>query len=271
SFSGDGLLQHGEAAIERAVAQARRFVAEGADCLDVGGMSTRPGHALVDVEEELARVIPVIRALAQEVNVPISVDTFRAKVAQAALAAGAHLLNDVWGLRFDPDLAAIAAQAFAPLIVMDNRMQPADPAYAAAVQAAQHGPSQGDLIQDIRQQLAVALAKAEAAGLPRWLQIVDPGIGFGKTLEQHLELIRRLDELTAWGYPLLFGPSRKSFIGKVLGDLPPEQRLEGTLSACVMAIERGANLLRVHDVQAIARGARFADAVLRPKAAKTEG
>lgn len=265
SFSGDGLLQYGEAAVEMAVTQAKRFVAEGADCLDVGGLSTRPGHALVSVEEELARVVPVIHAIAQEVAVPISVDTFRAEVARAALHAGAAMLNDVWGLRFDPTLAQVAAQACVPLVIMDNRTQPADPAYATTVQAAQHGLSQGDIVHDIRQQLTAGLARAQSAGLPRWLQILDPGIGFGKTLEQHLELIRRLNELTAWGYPMLLGPSRKSFIGRLLGTLSPEERLEGTLSACVLAIERGANILRVHDVLHVARTARFTNAALRQK------
>jgi dihydropteroate synthase/2-amino-4-hydroxy-6-hydroxymethyldihydropteridine diphosphokinase len=262
SFSGDGLWQYGEAAITQAVAQAQRLVAEGADCLDIGGLSTRPGHSLIGVDEEMARVLPILRAVVQAVDVPVSVDTFRPEVAQAALAAGAAMINDVWALRFDPALAALAAQAHVPLVLMDNRMQPADPAYAAAVQAGAHPPAQGDIVQAVRGELAAALDRAAAAALPRWLQVVDPGIGFGKTLAQHVALIRRLDELAASGYPLLFGPSRKSFIGRLLGDLPPDQRLEGTLSACVLAVARGANLVRIHDVQAVARAVRLADAVV---------
>jgi dihydropteroate synthase/2-amino-4-hydroxy-6-hydroxymethyldihydropteridine diphosphokinase len=266
SFSGDGLMQYGGRAIEMAVAQAQRFVEAGADCVDVGGQSTRPGHELISPEEEMARVVPAVEAISEQVQVPVSIDTFRAEVASAALQAVKQnaplLLNDVWGLRFDPALAAVAAQAYAPLLVMDNRVQPADPAYAARVQAERYGPSSGDLILDIRQQLAEAAAHAQAAGLPRWLVMVDPGIGFGKTTEQHLALLRRLGELCAWGYPVLIGPSRKRFIGKVLGDLPVEERLEGTLAASVLAVERGANVLRVHDVRAAVRAVRFAEAVL---------
>lgn len=262
SFSGDGLLQDGNAVVDRAVAQAQQLVAEGADCLDVGGQSTRPGHTLVSVDEEIARVTPVIRALVETVDVPISVDTFRSEVARAALDAGARMINDVWGLRFAPDLAEVAARAYVPLAVMDNRMQPVDSDYAHIVGAAR--PVEGDLIQDIRRQLAAALARAQAAGLPRWLQIVDPGYGFGKSLAQNLALIRRLDELAAWGYPLLIGPSRKGSIAKVLGDLPHDELMLGTISACVLAAAHGASLLRVHDVGPVARAVRFADAVMRP-------
>lgn len=267
SFSGDGLMQFGERAVAMAAEQAQRFVDEGADCVDVGGQSTRPGHALVSAEEELARVVPAVEAIAKEVRVPVSVDTFRAEVGRAVLEVGSPemppMINDVWGLRFDPDLATIAAQAYAPLVIMDNRVRPADPAYAARVQAERYGPSRGDLIEDIRAQLAEAAGYAIAAGLPRWLLMVDPGIGFGKTVAQHLELLRRQGELAAWGYPLLIGPSRKSFIGNVLGDLPAEERLEGTLAASVLSVERGANVLRVHDVRAAVRAVRFTEAVLR--------
>lgn len=174
------------------------------------------------------------------------------------------MINDVWGLRYAPDLAEVAARARVPLAVMDNRMQPADADYARAVGSVPPYPAEGDLIQDIRRQLAVALARGQIAGLPRWLQIVDPGYGFGKSLAQNLALIRRLDELAAWGYPLLVGPSRKGSIAKVLGDESPEALLSGTISACVLAAARGANLLRVHDVGPVARALRFADAVMRP-------
>ncbi|MFN8494867.1 MAG: dihydropteroate synthase [Caldilineaceae bacterium] len=268
SFSGDGLLQQDKPVIEQAVDQAQRFVTEGADCLDVGGMSTRPGHALISVEEELARVAPVIQALVGAVDIPISVDTFRSEVAQAALDAGAHLLNDIWGLRFDPKLAQLAAEKSAPLIVMHNRYEPADAAYLAQVQ--QHlafGPARQytNLLQEIRNELQQSLALAQSTGLPRWLLITDPGMGFGKTFEQHLELLHHLNELKALGYPLLFAASRKSFVGRVLDNAPREGQGEGTLATGVLALERGADVLRVHDVKAMSRAARMADAVVRDR------
>jgi len=265
SFSGDGLAVPGAPMVEQAVAQAQRFVAEGADCLDIGGMSTRPGHALIPVEEEMARIVPVIEALAKAVTVPISIDTFRSEVARAALQAGAHLINDIWGLRFDPQLAHLAVEAAVPLVVMHNRSQPEDVAYQARVQTMPFGPPYvyGDIIEEMMAELRQSLSVAQAAGLPRWLLITDPGIGFGKTLEQHLTLLRRLNELRAMGYPLLFAASRKGFVGKVLGGLPPEERVEGTLATGVLALERGADMLRVHDVRAMSRAARMADAVVR--------
>ncbi|MDQ3249872.1 MAG: dihydropteroate synthase, partial [Chloroflexota bacterium] len=270
SFSGDGLVSSGEdgvaQTVAQSVAQAQRFVDEGADCLDVGGISTRPGHVLIPVEEEIARVVPVIQALAQTVTVPISIDTFRAEVAQAALAAGAHLINDVWGLRFDAAIATLAADAFAPLVVMHNRMQPEDAAYRARVQTMPMALPYiyADLIDDMRSDLTQSLNLAQSMGVPRWLLIIDPGVGFGKTLEQHLELLRRLAELKTMGYPLLFAASRKNFVGRVLGGLPPQERVEGTLATGVLALERGADILRVHDVRVMHRAAQMADAVVRP-------
>jgi dihydropteroate synthase/2-amino-4-hydroxy-6-hydroxymethyldihydropteridine diphosphokinase len=265
SFSGDGLLAQPGDVVAAAVAQAQRFLAAGADCLDVGGMSTRPGHGLIPVEEEIRRVVPVIEALVQTVNVPISIDTFRGEVAQAALAAGAHLINDVWGLRYDRSLAHLAADSGVPLVVMHNRVQPEDAAYRTRVDALPVGPpaQYDDLVADIRAELTQSLDLAQSMGVPRWQLLVDPGMGFGKSTEQQLELINRLGELREAGYPLLFGPSRKRFIGQVLGDLPPEERLEGTLASCVLAIDRGADLLRIHDVPAIARAARMTDAIVR--------
>jgi dihydroneopterin aldolase/2-amino-4-hydroxy-6-hydroxymethyldihydropteridine diphosphokinase/dihydropteroate synthase len=265
SFSGDGLWTANPSAtdqvIERAVAQATQMVADGADCLDIGGQSTRPGHQVIAVEEEIARTEPVIRAIAQQVTVPLSIDTFRAPVAQAALAAGASMINDVWGLTFDPRLGQVAAEQETPLVVMHNRTQNADPAY-------QHLPPQPgavytDLIGEITAELQRQLATAQHAGLPRWLLIADPGIGFGKTPAQHLALLRHLGELKGTlDYPLLIGASRKSFMGNVLSGLPPEARDEATLALGVLALERGANLLRVHNVPAMSRAARMADAIL---------
>lgn len=265
SFSGDGLWTAAggkpEQLVLSAVAQAERMVAEGADCLDIGGQSTRPGHQVITAEAEIARTEPVIRAITQRVDVPLSIDTFRSAVAQVALNAGATIINDVWGLAFDPLIGQVAAEQGAPLVVMHNRAQNADPAY-------QHLPARpgylyNDLIHNIATELRSQLMTAQQMGVPRWLLIADPGIGFGKTVEQHLELIRRLGELKeALGYPLLVGASRKGFIGKVLGGLPPAERDEATAALGVLALERGADLLRVHNVQAMSRAARMAEAIL---------
>lgn len=260
SFSGDGLAEDADP-VARAVDQARRFAAEGADILDVGGYSTRPNHEDVAVDEEIGRVVPVIRALTDAVDLPISIDTFRTPVAAAALEAGAHWINDVWGLRLFPDLADLAVRSRAPLVMMHNRFQPLS-AYRDRLPSTK-GSVYDDLIGEIRAELAESLAIARRAGLPRWLHILDPGVGFGKTLAQHRQLIDQLDQLKMDGYPLLFGASRKSFIGKLLGDLPADQRLEGTLAANVLAVDRGADIVRVHDVQATVRAVRVADAVTR--------
>ena len=183
----------------------------------------------------------------------------------AALDAGADWINDVWGLRYDRNLATLAARAGAPLIVMHNRMQPEDTDYWQRVQSLPFGPiyEYEDVAAEVRDEIKQSLAMAQTLGAPRWLLVTDPGIGFGKTLAQQLELIDRLDEARTPGYPLLFGSSRKSFIGKVLGDLPPEERLEGTLATCVLAAERGADIVRVHDVAATVRAMRMVDAVVR--------
>ena len=223
SFSEDGLWQPTPSAVDAAVAQAEQFVLDGADVLDIGGISTRPGHELIPVEVEMARVVPVIEAVAQQVKVPISVDTFRAEVAQAAIAAGAQLINDVWGLRFDARIAQVAADADVPLIMMHNRSRFSQSGYEATMP--QNSPPYVylDLVGDIRRELQSSLEQATAQGVARWHQIVDPGMGFGKSVEQHLSLIRNLYALKAVGelrgYPLLFGASRKGFIGSVLGGL----------------------------------------------------
>jgi dihydropteroate synthase/2-amino-4-hydroxy-6-hydroxymethyldihydropteridine diphosphokinase len=261
SFSGDGLLNGSRDVVDLAVARAGQLVADGADCIDVGGLSTRPGHQLIPEEEERERVLPVVRALADAIDVPISVDTFRSGVAVAALDAGAHMINDVWGLRFDPQIGQVAADRLVPLVVMHNRALPEDPAYASQVAGGAESRS-GDVVADVRAELAERLTFAESQGVPRWLIIGDPGIGFGKSPAEHLELVRRLDEIKSLGYPLLFGPSRKGFIGRLLGGLPPEERVEGTVALCVFAVQNGADILRVHDVRAVARAARLADAVI---------
>jgi dihydropteroate synthase/2-amino-4-hydroxy-6-hydroxymethyldihydropteridine diphosphokinase len=263
SFSGDGLLI-GPEAIAQAVIQAEQMVAEGADILDIGGHSTRPGHALQPEAVELERVVPVIEALLEAVDVPLSIDTFRASVAAAALAAGASMINDVWGMRYDRAIGTLAAQHFAPLVLMDNRMQPADSYYRKRVGEALS--EAGELLDDVRAELSNLLVRAQESGLPRWLLIADPGIGFGKGAHGNLLLLNRLELLQRLGYPLLCGPSRKGFIGALLGGVPPAERVEGTVAACVLAAERGAEIVRVHDVRAVAHALRVTDAILQAAA-----
>lgn len=262
SFSGDGLLAN-EAWLVRALEQAQRFLTAGADILDVGGESTRPGAQAVSAEEEMRRILPVIRAIATEFpDAIISVDTYKAIVAEAALQAGAHIINDVWGLRADPGLAEVAARYRAPVILMHNRSNPANIEVRERLGNAYLGAEYQDLLEDVKRDLMESVSIARRAGIPPEHIILDPGIGFGKTVEQNLELIRRLDEIRALGFPVLLGPSRKSFIGYTL-NLPPDQRLEGTAAAVAVGITRGADIVRVHDVEAMVRVARMTDAIVR--------
>lgn len=262
SFSGDGLLSD-EGWMARALEQARRFLAAGADILDIGGESTRPGSQAVTVEEEMNRVLPVIGAiLAEFPDALISIDTYKAAVAEAALQAGAHIVNDVWGLRADPRLAEVVARYKASVILMHNRSNPASVEVRANLGNAYIGAEYDDLLEDVKRELMESVALACRAGIPDERILLDPGIGFGKKVEHNLELIRRLDEIRALGFPILLGPSRKSFIGYTL-DLPPDQRLEGTAAAVAVGITRGADIVRVHDVEAIVRVARMTDAIVR--------
>jgi dihydropteroate synthase len=242
SFSGDGVTD-----LETAVGQARQMEQDGADLIDIGGESTRPetwaGPGL-SLEDELARVIPVVTRVASTVGVPVSIDTYKSEVAKRAVAAGAELVNDVWGLRRDPQMAATVAAAGVPVVLMHNKP----------------GGGYRDLIGEISESLRESAELALAAGVPHDRIIVDPGIGFGKTREENLEIIRRLPELRGLGFPLLIGPSRKSFIGKTL-DLPAGDRLEGTAAAVALSIAGGADIVRVHDVRAMVRVARMADAI----------
>ncbi len=255
SFSGDGVTD-----VDAAVMQALRFVEEGADVLDVGGQSTRPrysasveaggaasGYEELSVEEELERVLPVIKGIARVCDVPISVDTYKVAVAEAAIEAGARIINDVWGLKKDAGLAAVAAKYEVPLILMHN--QP-EPGYTR-------------LIPDIVASLRRSVATAVEAGVEKDRIIIDPGFGFGKTVEHNLEVLRRLGEIkSALGLPLLLGTSRKSTIGRVL-DLPVDDRVEGTAATVALGIAQGADIVRVHDVKEMARVARMTDAVVR--------
>lgn len=261
SFSGDGLVR-GDDWVATAVAYAEAQVAAGAHLLDVGGESTRPGSQPTSQDEELARVLPVIRALAQRVSAPISVDTYKAEVARQAVAAGATMINDVWGLRMDPDMARVAAETGAAVVLMHNRSQPKDAVQEARLGGRYVGVQYDDLIGDIRRELQASVDLALAAGVQPERILLDPGLGFGKTVEQNLELVRRFSEFRTLGYPLLAGPSRKSFIGYTL-DLPPDQRAEGTAAVVALCIQQGADLVRVHDVALVSRVARMADAVVR--------
>lgn len=261
SFSGDGLL--GKGGVEAALEQARRFVAAGADILDIGGESTRPGSQPVSAEEESGRILPVIRAIRSAgLDVLISVDTYKAGVAEAALDAGADWVNDVWGLRADPDLAFLVARRGVPVILMHNRSNPANAALQERLGGRYIGVDYNNLIEDIKSELMQSVEIARRAGIPDRNIILDPGIGFGKTVEQNLELLDRLDEIRALGFPLLLGPSRKSFIGYTL-NLPPDQRVEGTAAAVAIGIARGADIVRVHDVEYMVRVARMSDAIAR--------
>jgi len=245
SFSGDGLL--GPNGVAAAVAQARAMVEQGADLLDIGGESTRPGHAPVDEDEELRRVIPVVRAVREALPAtPLTIDTTKLAVAEAALDAGADAINDVWGVNPEPGLSSLAAARRVPIVLMHNR---AEPRYTDLV---------GEVLADLRRAVDAALA----AGVGESNVLVDPGIGFGKTADQNLELLRRLDELRALGRPILLGTSRKSTLGKVL-DLPPSERLEATLATTALGIAAGVDIVRVHDVAANVRAARMADAIVR--------
>jgi dihydropteroate synthase len=254
SFSGDGLAD-----VEEAVARVRRLVSEGADIIDIGGESTRPGSTPLSPDEELRRVIPVVEKLTHKISVPLSVDTYKLEVARQALDAGANMINDIWGLQKEPGLADLAAQKGVPIVLMSN----------------QRGSSCHDIVSAVISDLKRAIKQALDAGVSRENIIVDPGIGFGKTQAQNLEVLQRLEELKALGRPILMGSSRKSFIGWVL-DLTPEQRsnevpflppgdhrLEGTAATIAIGIAKGADIVRVHDVKEMARVCKMSDAIVR--------
>jgi dihydropteroate synthase len=253
SFSGDGIKREGtteEDLIYRAVKQAELFVAEGATFIDVGGESTRPnGAKAVSEEEELTRVIPVIQALRTSLprKVIISIDTYKASVAAKALDAGADLINDIWGLRYDPAMARLASERNVPVILMANM----------------HEYQKHEIVSDIIRFLAGSIELALAAGIAWEHLIVDPGIGFGMTPEEDLTIQRRLGELRALGRPILLGTSRKSHIGRVLGGLPPSERLEGTAATIALGIAQGVDIVRVHDVHEMMRVVRMSDAIIR--------
>ena len=249
SFSGDGLAGRPGAAVE----QGLRMVEDGADILDVGGQSTRPGSEPISVEEELRRVMPVVEGLAARVGVPISIDTCTGEVAEAACEAGACIINDITGLGHEPRMPEIAAKAGAAVVIMHMKGTP---------KTMQQNPQYADVIGEITAYLRERAQLAMRAGVGEDRIVVDPGIGFGKTLEHNLEILRRLKEFKSLGFPLLVGTSRKSMIGAVL-DLPADQRVEGTAATVALAIANGADIVRVHDVLQMARVAKMADAIVR--------
>jgi len=242
SFSDGGKYNHIDVAVER----AKELIGHGADIIDIGGESTRPGSLYVEVEEELERVIPIISALAKEINVPISIDTYKAEVAKQAIEAGATIINDVWGAKADPDMAKVAAEYRVPIILMHNRKE----------------RNYAQLIPDMISDLYESITIAKQAGVKEENIVLDPGIGFAKTQEDNLDVMNALEHFTGLGYPVLLGTSRKSFIGHVL-DVPPQERMEGTGATVCLGIQKGCQIVRVHDVKEIARMAKMMDAMLQ--------
>jgi dihydropteroate synthase len=241
SFSDGGKFS----VVEKAVEHAKELVLHGADIIDIGGESTRPGFAQVTVQEELTRVIPIIKAVSEQVKVPISIDTYKAEVARQALMAGAHIINDIWGAKADSEMANVAAEFAAPIILMHNR----------------HDRDYKFFIRDVISDLYESITIVKNAGVRDEQIILDPGIGFVKDLHENLEMMRNLDKLTAIGFPVLLGTSRKSMIGQVL-DLPVDKRLEGTGATVCYGIQKGCQMIRIHDVKEMSRMARMVDAMM---------
>ena len=242
SFSGDGLKNQPSNALELAIA----FESQGADIIDLGGESTRPGHVSISDEEELSRLLPALEKIVARVNLPVSVDTYKVEVAHQALTHGASMINDVWGTRVGEGMAEVAAEHSVPIVLMHNQVT----------------TKYRDLVPGVMDSLIQAAERAMKAGVPSERIILDPGIGFGKTADQNLEVLRRLGELKALGYPILVGTSRKSTIGLVL-DLPVDERVEGTAATVALSIAGGADIVRVHDVKEMVRVVRMSDAIVR--------
>lgn len=250
SFSDGGLYFSKQAAVDKAL----RMQDEGADILDIGGESTRPGAQKIPIKEEMGRVVPVIEAIAGKTKIPISVDTYKSEVARAALSAGASMVNDISGLRFDGKMSEVVSGHNVPVVIMHIKGTPRN---------MQKHPVYKALIPEITDYFREGIEIARCAGIADDGIIIDPGIGFGKTAEHNLEIVRRLDEFTGFEKPILLGLSRKSFIGRILGGLPATERLEGTAAATAIAIFNGANIIRVHDVKEMVRVAKVADAFKR--------
>jgi dihydropteroate synthase len=241
SFSDGGKFNH----IEKAIQHAKQMVEDGADIIDVGGESTRPGYATVEVEEEISRVVPVIKEISKVVNVPISIDTYKAETARQAVLAGAHIINDIWGAKKDPEIADVAANYDVPIILMHNR----------------ENLDYQDFIRDVLNDLYESISIAKKAGVKDERIILDPGIGFAKDLKQNIEMMKNLDKLVGLGYPVLLGTSRKSMIGQVM-NLPVDERMEATGATVCYGLEKGCQMMRVHDVKEISRMTKMMDVLV---------
>jgi len=262
SFSGDGLLNQDDL-IKKAVDQAIQFVKAGVDILDIGGESTRPGAEIIDAEEEMKRIVPIIEAVSTKLpDIIISVDTYKSPVAESAIKAGAHWVNDVWGLRADSEMARLLSKVDVPVIIMHNRSDPANVKTVQSLGGRYTDIQYDDLLADVINDLNVSLEIAHKGGILDRNIIIDPGLGFGKTVAQNLELMNNLDKLKSLGYPVLIGPSRKSFIGYTLNK-PPDKRNFGTAAAVSVCIQKGADIIRVHDVEEMIQVARMTDAIVR--------
>ena len=240
----------------RAVEACLRMIDNGADIIDIGGESTRPGSDPVSLDEELRRTLPVIESVASKVKVPISIDTYKANVARRAIDAGASIVNDISGLMYDPEMPAVIARCSVPVVIMHIKGSPKD---------MQKDPSYTALIPEILEYFRSRIAFAVNAGIPEDKIIIDPGIGFGKTFDHNLEILHNLDKFTALGRPILVGPSRKAFLGKILDDAPAADRIEGTAAAVAISIMKGASIVRVHDVKEMAKVAKVSDAIKRER------
>ncbi|WP_246946065.1 dihydropteroate synthase [Bacillus pinisoli] len=234
--------------IESATQRAKKMIVEGADIIDIGGESTRPGSTKVSLEEELHRTIPVIKELSKRIDAPISIDTYKAEVAKQAIEAGAHIINDVWGAKADPNMAKVAADYQVPIVLMHNR----------------DNRNYSNLMQDVISDLMESISIAKFAGVKDEQIIVDPGIGFAKDFNMNIEVMQNLDQIVALGYPVLLGTSRKSFIGQIL-DLPPDERMEGTGATVCLGIQKGCHMVRIHDVSAMSRMAKVMDVLVGKK------
>jgi len=257
SFSDGGLYFDKSTAVKRAF----QMVEEGADIIDIGGESTRPGSEPITIEEELMRTIPVIEALARGIKIPLCIDTYKSEVAKRALDAGASMVNDISGLRFDPKMSKVVSEYKVPAVIMHIRGTPRD---------MQQNPVYEALIPEIMDYLRTGMIIARQAEISEDKIIIDPGIGFGKTYEQNLEIINNLHEFKSLNKPILIGPSRKAFIGRILGEAPVTGRLEGTAAAVAISIMNGANIIRAHDIKEMVKVAKVADAIKKEKYTKIE-
>lgn len=268
SFSGDGLLNDDSSSefiqldLDLVLEKAKYLAENGADIIDIGGESTKPGAQPVSAESEIERVLPAIKIITSKLDVLLSIDTYKASVAEIALQNGAHIVNDVWGLRADPELAGVVSKYEAPVILMHNRSSWAHAEIKERLGGHYVGIPYDNLLEDVKRELMESVSIARSSGIQDSKIILDPGIGFGKSVEQNLELIDRLNEIRNLGFPVLLGPSRKSFIGYTL-NLPPDHRLEGTAAAVSIGIARGADIMRVHDLPYMTRVIRMTDAIVR--------